>query len=390
MKVYLNKLVSSLFIFLLMTMATVTQAKDGAIIVFDASGSMWGQIKGKTKIEIARDVMGTLVKDWNEDIELGLIAYGHRKKGNCNDIEILQKVSTVDSDKILQTINKISPKGKTPISQSLRKAAETLRYTEDSATVILISDGEETCNADPCVVSKELEAKGINFTTHVIGFDIKNNKKAREQLKCIAENTGGEFFQAEDASSLKKALIKVKKAVVDPRPTLCKTYAENAVKQERTNIEKECSFKGKFWTTEYSTHFDWCMEQEIGSVAPNKEKQARIDALKKCQKSKTKVVKKSCKKFDSHFLPQILSKSHDYYNRKSNKALFVSRNEGGCYTFGYVSGKGSEKQAIKEAFKVCNNYKVKLKRVGTCELYIKNNTIVSSDLKQALKKMKVK
>jgi hypothetical protein len=264
----------------------IVQAKDSAVIVFDASGSMWGQIKGKAKIEIAREVMGTLVKDWNEDIELGLMAYGHREKGNCNDIEMLQTISTVDSDKMLKIINKIIPKGKTPIGQSLRQAAETLRYTEDPATVILISDGEETCNADPCVISKELEAKGINFTTHVIGFDIKRNKKALKQLKCIAKNTGGEFYQAEDAPSLKKALVKVRKAVVDPRPTLCKTYAENAVKQERIDIEEECGFEGKFWTTEYATHFDWCMGQEIGSELPDEENKERMEQLKKCKITK--------------------------------------------------------------------------------------------------------
>lgn len=390
MKSYTHKLITGFSLLFLIISTGMLHATDSAIVVFDASGSMWGQIKGKTKIEIARDVMGTLVKDWNEDIELGLIAYGHREKGNCNDIEVLQPVSSIDSDKILQIINKVSPKGKTPISKSLKIAAETLRYIEDNATVILISDGEETCNADPCAVSKELEKQGFNFTAHVIGFDIKRNKKAREQLKCIADNTGGKFFEAEDAASLKESLIKVKQAVIDPRPTVCKHYAEEAVKHEQTNIEKECSFEGKYWTTEYTTHYDWCVSKEIGSELPHKEQEARIEALKKCKKSKTKVIEKSCKKFERHFLPKILSKSHDYYSKRSNKALVIARHEGGCYTFGWGAGQRSEKQAIKRAFWECENYKAKKNRVGTCELYMKNNTIVSSDLKQALKKMKEK
>lgn len=56
-----------------------------------------GQIQGKHKIEIASEVMGALVKDWNEDIDLDLMAYGYREKGNCADIEVLQAVSTPDS-----------------------------------------------------------------------------------------------------------------------------------------------------------------------------------------------------------------------------------------------------------------------------------------------------
>ena len=265
---------------------STVQAKDSAIIIFDGSGSMWGQIEGKHKIEIAREVMGTLVEDWNEDIALGLMAYGHREKGNCADIEVLQPVGTPDSKKILNIINKLSPKGKTPISQSLKQAAETLRYAEDPATVILISDGEETCNADPCVVSKELEAKGINFTAHVIGFDVKNNQKAREQLRCIAENTGGQFYEAEDTSGLNEALVQVQKVVEDPRPTLCKQYAEEAVKHERTNIEKECGYEGEGWSTDTNVHFTWCMQQAIGSKLPETASQQRVTDLEKCAAEK--------------------------------------------------------------------------------------------------------
>jgi len=257
-------------------------AKDNAIIIFDASGSMWGQIEGKNKITIAREVMGTVIKDWNQDIKLGLIAYGHREKGNCDDIEVLLPIAKFNGSKILTLINNITPKGKTPLSASLKKAAKTLRYKEDPATVILISDGEENCNADPCAISKELEDSGINFTTHVIGFDIKQNKKAREQLKCIAKNTGGQFFEAKDTESLKEALVKVEEEIIDPRPTRCKQYAEDAVQHERTNIEKECGYESKHWTTVYATHFDGCMAETIDSKAPTQEHNQRVAKLKEC------------------------------------------------------------------------------------------------------------
>lgn len=193
-------------------------AKDSAIIVFDGSGSMWGLVDGKPKIEVARDVMGTLVQDWNEDINLGLMVYGHREKGSCDDIEMVVPVGAPDGTKVMQAIKQITPKGKTPISAALKQAAENLRYTEDPATVILISDGEESCNADPCAVAKELEGKGIHFTAHVIGFDIKGNQQAQEQLKCVAESTGGKFFEAQNTEGLKEALAETAKAVAEPPP----------------------------------------------------------------------------------------------------------------------------------------------------------------------------
>lgn len=182
-------------------------AADKAIIVFDASGSMWGQVEGQTKIAIAKKTLNQLVKNWDENKELGLMAYGHRRKGDCKDIEALVPVGKVNKARMISRVNKINPKGKTPISASLKQAANELKFTEDNATVILISDGKETCNADPCETAAELEKLGVNFTAHVIGFDV--DIETSKQLQCIADNTGGKYFPADNAQQLNDALQKV-------------------------------------------------------------------------------------------------------------------------------------------------------------------------------------
>ncbi len=184
--------------------------KARAMLVFDASGSMRGQIDGTEKIVIARDVIGSLMKDWDEDVHLGLSAYGHRQ-GNCKDIETLVKIGPGTSQKIAKSVNDLKPKGKTPLSAAVKKAAEELNYTKSPATVILLSDGIETCDLDPCVIGKSLEENGIDFTAHVIGFDVKLEDQAG--LKCLAENTGGKFLSAENAGALKEALQQVAKEV---------------------------------------------------------------------------------------------------------------------------------------------------------------------------------
>ena len=191
-------------------------ASSKAVIVFDASGSMWGQIGGKAKITIAKDALKDVVKNWNDSVELGVMAYGHRRKGDCNDIEMISPISQVDKNGIISKVMAISPKGKTPISRALKKAADKLQYTEDKATIILISDGQETCDSDPCVVAKELEAKGIDFVTHVIGFNV--DKKTSKQLSCIAKVTGGEYFSAKNAKELNKAIKTVAKKVQKAKP----------------------------------------------------------------------------------------------------------------------------------------------------------------------------
>jgi len=185
--------------------------KARAILVLDASGSMWGQIDGQNKIVIARDVVKDLLGVWDPAVYLGLMAYGHRRKGDCSDIEMLVPVGPVDAARIAGIVDGINPKGKTPLSAAVRQAAETLKYTEEAATVILVTDGLETCDADPCAVAKSLEESGVDFTTHVVGFDLSDEES--KQVQCLAENTGGQYFKAGNATELREALGTVAETV---------------------------------------------------------------------------------------------------------------------------------------------------------------------------------
>ncbi len=206
-----------LAVFLTLFFAVVLPAKaaDRTIIVFDASGSMWTQIGGKSRIEIAKETVKTVVSNLPADREIGLMAYGHRDKGSCTDIELLVPPAAGTSAAIIAAVNKINPKGKTPLSDAVKQAAEALKYTEEKATVILVTDGLETCNADPCALGTELEKTGVDFTAHVIGFGL--TEAEGKKVACLATNTGGQYIQASDAKSLTKALTTtVLKPVVVP------------------------------------------------------------------------------------------------------------------------------------------------------------------------------
>lgn len=181
------------------------QAEERSMLVLDASGSMWGKIDDKTKIVIARDALKSLIADWPADRQVGLVVYGHRSKGECNDIETILPVGKLDVQQMGKIVDGISPKGKTPLSAAVKQAAEALKYTEDKATVILLSDGKETCDMDPCALGTELETLGVDFTAHVIGFDV-NTAEDQAGLKCLAENTGGKFIPAANAKELNAAL----------------------------------------------------------------------------------------------------------------------------------------------------------------------------------------
>ena len=179
-------------------------SEEDAILVLDASGSMWGQIDGEAKIVTARKVIGGLLDDLPDSRKLGLVAYGHNRKGDCADIEEIAPVGA-DRNAIRSAVNGLNPKGKTPLSASVKFAAEKLKHTENKATVILISDGKETCDLDPCEVGAELEKTGVDFTAHVIGFNI-TDEQDRIGLQCLAENTGGKYLNASNADELSGAL----------------------------------------------------------------------------------------------------------------------------------------------------------------------------------------
>lgn len=192
-----------LFMFFVARAAIAQDDSRDVMVVFDMSGSMWGQVDGVAKVEIARDAFSGLALDWNANgTRAGLIAYGHRRKGDCSDIELLAHPE--DQADISGLVAGLQPRGKTPLSDAVRQAAEALKFTENAATVVLLSDGVETCDADPCAVGAELEALGLDFTAHVIGFDIAQGDKA--QLQCLASATGGQYFDAADASGLAGAM----------------------------------------------------------------------------------------------------------------------------------------------------------------------------------------
>lgn len=197
-------------------------ADDATMFVFDASGSMWGQIEGRSKIETARTAFREIGQNW-QGKQTGLIAYGHRRKGDCRDIETIVPLSKDGYGAVAGAIASLTPKGKTPLSAAVRQAAEHLKFEENAATVILFSDGIETCDADPCALASQLDNLGIDFTAHVIGFGIAS-KEDKAKLQCIADNTGGTYRDASDAGSLKDALNNLAKeqapkAVKEPKAT---------------------------------------------------------------------------------------------------------------------------------------------------------------------------
>jgi len=193
-----------------------TQAQEpsdrATILVLDASGSMWAQLpEGRSRIEVARDVLDDFLGARPAVAPLGIIAYGHRRKDDCTDVEVIAPVGPVDNS-LTARLRALSPTGKTPIADALRLAATMIPPTAEEADLVLITDGLETCGGDPCAIAAELARSGIPLRAHVVGFGLTEGEVA--QIACIADSTGGQVLTTQSGAELSDALLRT--AMAEP------------------------------------------------------------------------------------------------------------------------------------------------------------------------------
>ena len=168
------------------------------LFVFDASNSMNAYWSGERKIKLATELLASSLASLygTPDLELGLRAYGHGTKHiegqqDCDDTELLVPINKGTNMIIKQTLSNLRAQGTTPIARSLEKAANDFPDAPGRNTIILITDGIEACDEDPCAVSRMLQAKGIVVKPFIIGIGI--DEKNKESLKCV-----GNFYDASD------------------------------------------------------------------------------------------------------------------------------------------------------------------------------------------------
>lgn len=200
-----------------------SEAPSPIIFIYDASGSMWGQMQGKTKMEIATDVLSTTVNKLPPNQNVGLVAYGHRKKGDCKDVETLVSIENSSKGEINSSLKKIKPLGMTPLAYAASQVIDGLRKSKKKATIILITDGIESCNGNICEVVTAAKKEGIDFRLHIVGFGLKANET--EQLKCAANAGEGKYYDAADASGLSDVMNEATAETVDKPKGNVSVYA---------------------------------------------------------------------------------------------------------------------------------------------------------------------
>jgi Mg-chelatase subunit ChlD len=184
------------------------KAANNVELILDASNSMWGQIQGKAKITIAKEVLEQIISGLPDEMNVGLRLYGHRYGLNdskaCQDTELVTPIGLIAKQQLTDAVNAISPKGKTPLVYSVLEGIKDFKDLK-GGTIVLISDGVESCDGDITSIAPALKEAGLDLQVNIVGFDIKEIE-ARKQLEAIATSTGGIYLDAKDSEQLLDSL----------------------------------------------------------------------------------------------------------------------------------------------------------------------------------------
>lgn len=181
--------------------------KTRILFVLDGSQSMYARWENGQKMQVATRLLKKLVDSLKsaENVELALRAYGHQSSvtpsgRNCKDTKLEVPFSANNHQDIKDRLQTIRPKGTTLIAYSLEQAANDFPTCSNCRNVIiLITDGIEECDGDPCAVSLALQKKGVILKPFVIGLGL--DPSVMDAFKCV-----GNFYDAKDETTFEQVL----------------------------------------------------------------------------------------------------------------------------------------------------------------------------------------
>ncbi|SMX40150.1 vWA domain-containing protein [Maliponia aquimaris] len=191
---------------------------EDAMIVFDGSGSMaeigYNAI-GVPRISEARLAMQRVIPRIAAQRRLGLVIYGPFGDRTCVNTDLRFSPMWQAAPRILADVEALNPAGGTSLTESVKRAAEALHYRDTPGTVVVVTDGKETCGGAPCQLAAEIAAIAPWLTVHVIGFKVRgdhfdwsrpDDPEATTVARCLADETGGKYVRAETVDELIGAL----------------------------------------------------------------------------------------------------------------------------------------------------------------------------------------
>jgi len=170
---------------------------------------MWGRMHGQPKMVVAKQILNDVSHWFPDDLDLALRAYGHTspsESANCADSALLVPFAEGNRESIRYAIDRLQPRGQTPIAFALNQAAADFGALDSDRAVVLVTDGIESCNGDPALAARQLREQGIMVPLIGFGMGSAADEDAAS-LQAIANASGGRYVTAGSAEELKEALM---------------------------------------------------------------------------------------------------------------------------------------------------------------------------------------
>jgi Mg-chelatase subunit ChlD len=179
------------------------------LILMDTSGSMLQRIDGKRRYQIAQAALAQLVKSADErGVAIGLRQFG--VEPDACDSALLAPISRQDPAQMQSILDQILPRNnaRTPIAAALAMAGNDLKNAQGAPRIVILTDGEETCDGDPKQAIQDLAEQGIAVRIDIVGFAIDDPALSATFADWAAAG-GGQYVNASDQTALERALLDV-------------------------------------------------------------------------------------------------------------------------------------------------------------------------------------
>jgi Ca-activated chloride channel family protein len=183
-----------------------------AIVIVDGSGSMWANLgqDRASKIDLVRAALRQSLTPLGPQSRIGLMSFGPR----CSDAEVVAPPDAGPGERLMPSVDKFNPRGKGPVALAIREAAKQVP-AGTAASIILLHDGPDNCQQDPCAAAAEAAKANPNLVIDVIGIGLE--KADAQRMACVAKTTKGQMYDVRDASTLNAAVAEALR-IANPDP----------------------------------------------------------------------------------------------------------------------------------------------------------------------------
>jgi Ca-activated chloride channel family protein len=177
---------------------------------------MWANLDPErtSKFDLARAALRQSLTPLGPQSRIGLMSFGQRRRADCSDVEVVTPPDPGPGERIAAMVDKLNPRGKGPVSLAIREAAKQVP-PGTAANVILLHDGPDNCQQDPCAAAAEVAKANPRLVIDVISIGLE--KADAQRMACVPRATKGQMFDVRDAAGLDTAIAEaIRLANPDP------------------------------------------------------------------------------------------------------------------------------------------------------------------------------